>query len=215
MDTTRYHIIALTVGQMAANCYLVHDTKTQEVIIIDPGEDAAYIADRVTAIGATPKLLVATHGHFDHILGASELQLLFGVPFAIHEDDRFLVARMHETARHFLGRDVIEMPPVITQTFVDGDTVSCGDLSLRILHTPGHTPGSVCLYGQSLDVLFSGDTIFADGAVGRTDFSYASSEKLSVSLQRIFQLSLVTRILPGHGAETSVQKEKEYHTIHT
>lgn len=200
-------IVRLPVGQMAANCYLVQDAEKDELLIIDPGEDANYIAEHVTKLGGKPLAIVATHGHFDHIMGARELQLTFGIPFYIHEKDEFLVARMKETAKFFLKRDIVEIPPSIDRFVQANDRLG----NLIVMHTPGHTPGSICLAGAG--VAFTGDTIFADGAVGRTDFSYSEKHALDASVSRILSLSDSTKLYSGHGEATTVQKEKKYHTI--
>lgn len=197
-------IVRLPVGQMAANCYLVQDAGKDELLIIDPGEDANYIAEHVTKLGGKPLAIVATHGHFDHILGVCELQLTFDIPFYIHENDAFLVARMQETAAHFLGRHIVETAPVIDGALADKQKITIGNHTLTVMETPGHTPGSVCLYSAKEQVLFTGDTIFAGGAVGRTDFSYSEPLKLAESIDRILSFPGETRLLPGHGEETTV-----------
>lgn len=197
-------IKTLPVGQMAANCYLVQDSATRELVIIDPGEDANYIAEHVLKLDGIPIAIVATHGHFDHILGARELQLTFGIPFYIHAADTFLVARMPETAAHFLGRKIVETAPVADKSLADKEVLKIGNHSLIVIETPGHTPGSICLYAKKENVLFVGDTIFAGGGVGRTDFSYSEPLKLAESIHRILSFPPETRLLPGHGEEVSV-----------
>ena len=206
------NITILPVGQMAANCYLVQDEPSGEILIIDPGEDANYIAEHILKLGGKPTAILATHGHFDHILGARELQLTFGIPFYIHASDTFLVARMQETAAHFLSRDIIEAPPVIDGILADKQKITIGSQSLTVVETPGHTPGSICFYSQKEQVLFVGDSIFAGGAVGRTDFSYSEPLKLAASIDYILSLPGGFRLLPGHGEETSVAKEKQFHS---
>lgn len=197
-------IVKLPVGQMAANCYLVQDPSSGELLIIDPGEDANYIAEQVIKLGGIPLAILATHGHFDHILGARELQLTFGIPFYIHAADTFLVARMQETAAHFLGRHIVETSPVIDKTIADKQKIAVGKQTLTVLEAPGHTPGSICLYNEKEHVLFVGDTIFAGGGVGRTDFSYSEPFKLVQSIDRIRSLPGETRVLSGHGEETTI-----------
>lgn len=185
------NIETLVVGSMATNCYIVDD------IIIDPGDDAEYIISHLTQ---KPSMIVATHGHFDHIMAAYAIQLAYNIPFYIHKDDIFLLANMQSSAQHFLGLKEIDPPPVATPI-----------KNNSFIHTPGHTPGSICLkFG---DALLVGDTVFAGGAVGRTDFSYSDKEQLHQSIERILKLSGGTRILPGHGQATTVQTEKKYHTI--
>ncbi len=174
-------IETLVVGQMATNCYIADD------IIIDPGDDAEYIM----AHAKNPKMIVATHGHFDHIMAAYALQLAYSIPFYIHPDDIFLLATMQSSAKHFLGLRDVDPPPKPTPIE-----------NLPFIHTPGHTPGSICLkFGNAL---FVGDTIFAHGAVGRTDFSYSDPVKLSESIQKIRSYPADTRLLPGHGEETHI-----------
>ncbi len=207
-------IETLTVGQMAANCYLLRDIRTGSVIIVDPGEDASYVADHALRDGGKPMALWATHGHFDHIMAAHELSLTLGIPFFIHEKDRFLVARMSETASHFLGRTIVERPPAIGGFLAKNDARMLGKIHVHVMETPGHTPGSVCFYIKEAHALISGDTVFAGGALGRADFSYSDSKKLSESLSDILHLPDDTVIYPGHGEPTTVKNEKEYHTIH-
>jgi len=178
-------IETLVVGSMATNCYIVDD------IIVDPGDDAEYIISHITQ---KPSMIVATHGHFDHIMAAYALQLTYNIPFYIHPDDIFLLATMQSSAKHFLGLKEVDPPPVPTPL-----------QGLSFFHTPGHTPGSICL--QFSDVLIVGDSIFADGGVGRTDFSYSKPLKLADSIDRILSYPPDTRLLPGHGKETTVKQE--------
>lgn len=183
----------LVVGSMATNCYIAGG------MIIDPGDDAEYIVSHLTV---KPTMIVATHGHFDHIMAAYALQLAYNIPFYIHEDDIFLLGRMQSSAKHFLGLKEIDPPPVPTKI-----------KDLPFIHTPGHTPGSICVYFKKDNVLFSGDTVFANGAVGRTDHEYSDKAALEQSVKKILSLSPATRIFPGHGEETIVQKEIRYHTL--
>jgi hydroxyacylglutathione hydrolase len=208
-----FTIEILPVGQMAANCYIVMENISKELIVIDPGEDANYIADHVVATGGVPQSILATHGHFDHILGAHELQLTLGIPFYMNSADKFLALRLQETAKYFLKRDIVETPPVIDGDLVDKQVIVLGEEPLTVIETPGHTPGSICLYSESARTVFTGDTIFAGGAVGRTDFSYSEPLKLSVSMDQILTLPQDTYILSGHGDVTTVQREKEYHIL--
>jgi hydroxyacylglutathione hydrolase len=191
------NIHKIVVGQMAENCYIVTDS--DEVIIIDPGDDAEHISDVLARLNVIPSIIIATHGHFDHIMAAFALQMAYKIPFVMHGADAFLVRNMAMSAKHFLGLTTVDPPPNINKYIQDGDTIA----SLTVLHTPGHTPGSVSLVGDG--VIFTGDTIFADGAVGRTDFSYSSAADLKTSIQKILQLPKNTIMYPGHGEETRVQ----------
>lgn len=204
-------VMTLRVGSMEANCHIVYDSYTKEAIIIDPGDDAEYISDTIVRLALLPTLVVATHGHFDHIMAAFALTLGFSIPFGIHALDAFLVRRMRESAEHFLGIAHIDPPPVISQTLSHGDTLSIGKTDISILHTPGHTPGSVCFYIPGESLLFTGDTIFAQGAIGRTDRSYASSKDMYTSIRTILSLPKHTRLLSGHGDETTVGAEAAFH----
>lgn len=204
-------ITPLTVGQMAAHCYIVSDPKTREGIIIDPGDDSEYISDTLLKLQVTPMMIVATHGHFDHLMAAYALKLGFGIPFYLHPDDAFLLGRMQDSAKHFLDLVYVDPAPSIDKNLSDGDIIGVGVVSLTVLHTPGHTPGSICLYEKNSGVLFTGDTIFAEGGVGRTDHSYASRELLRLSMKRILSYPASTRVLAGHGEETTIGAQIGYH----
>lgn len=172
----------LVVGQMATNCYIVGD------IIIDPGDDAEYIMSR---LDAKPRMIVATHGHFDHIMAAFALQRAYNIPFYIHKDDEFLLKNMRSSAKHFLGLPDVDPPPVPSRL-----------QGISFIHTPGHTPGSICLkFG---DELFVGDTLFAGGGIGRTDFSYSNKKDLEKSIHTILSFPKETKLFPGHGESFTI-----------
>jgi hydroxyacylglutathione hydrolase len=208
MNTPSFTVKKLVVGQMGVNCYLVIDQRSGEGLIIDPGDEADYISGEISKLNIRPVLIAATHGHFDHLLAASALQLIYAIPFCIHKDDAFLVARMRESAKYFLGHDVAELPPQITQILKPHEAIHIGDTTITIVHTPGHTPGGICLMEHAKHVIFVGDTIFAGGGVGRTDFSYSDRQKLQKSIRTILSFEDTTILYPGHGDETTVKKEK-------
>lgn len=191
---------------MQTNCYIVVDEKTRDAIVIDPGDDADYVITTLHDLEACPTAIVATHGHFDHILSAFELQIGYNIPFLVHQDDVFLVAKMRESAKFFLHLSVLDPPPAVSRALVDGDTVSVGVTEFTILHTPGHTPGSICLFTSTFALV--GDTLFADGVVGRTDFSYSDKQKLQESLGKILEFSDDTLLYPGHGVPLTVADAK-------
>lgn len=200
MSKSKLKVERLVVGQMAANCYIISDG--QESVVIDPGDDGQYILAKIeTPISA----IVATHGHFDHILSAMELQTSFGVPFLIHADDVFLLKGMQESSKHFLGIQS-DPPPQVARTIADGEVLPLG---LRVMHTPGHTPGSVTLLVDT--IAFVGDVLFEGGAVGRTDFSYSDSELLAASIKKILALPSETILYSGHGISTTVELERRVH----
>lgn len=166
-------IETLVVGSMATNCYIVDD------IIIDPGDDAEYIMSHLTT---KPSMIVATHGHFDHIMAARAIQLAYNIPFYIHEDDVFLLSSMQSSAKHFLRLKEVDPPPIPSKIE-----------NLPFIHTPGHTPGSICLkFG---DILIVGD------ALEKTKYSYSNVHNFLTSRDKIRSHPKGTRILPGHGEE--------------
>jgi hydroxyacylglutathione hydrolase len=192
-------IINLTVGQLATNCYLLVDPKEHHTLIIDPGDDADYISDKIQSLHLIPKMIIATHGHFDHILGVVDLQLIYRIPFCLNQKDTFLVDRITETAAYFLGKNVYPPKPIIDGYITPNQIIRWGTSELKVLETPGHTPGSICLVSHKDNILFAGDLIFADGYVGRTDFEYADKKLLDQSIRIVKSLGTDLMIYPGHG----------------
>lgn len=213
MSDTSLKIKKIRVGKMDENCYVVIDTDSHQSLIIDPGDEGNFIAEQLEQLSVTPIAIAATHGHFDHIMGARELQMIYHIPFYVHESDVFLVKRMKETAEYFLEHMVVESPPDVGRLLTDHDTISFGSHIISVIATPGHTPGSVCYHIPKYHILFVGDTIFADGSVGRTDFSYSEPKELEKSIHNIFALPGETIVYPGHGAETSVSAEKRFRSL--
>ena len=153
-------------------------------------------------------MIVATHGHFDHIMAGFELQLNFNIPFLIHKKDEFLLNKMRSSVKYFLGRES-GPPPKITKYLSKKDSLKVGMYKLSLLETPGHTPGGVCFYSPKEKIIFCGDLFFAGGGIGRTDFSYSDPAKLELSLKKVFKLPGETRVFPGHGKETTISQEKQ------
>lgn len=204
-------IRTLPVGQLKTNCYLITDTKSSETMIIDPGDDTDYITQTVSDNKLKPVRIVATHGHFDHILAVSELKLIYKIPFLLHKADEFLLARMISSAHYFLHTQPTSQIPTIDQGLISNQLISVGTFTFSVLYTPGHTPGSICLYNKRENLLFCGDTIFADGGVGRTDFQYSAKDSLLNSLGVVLNLPLKTTLYPGHGPATTIMAEKKHH----
>ena len=204
-------IHTLPVGQLTTNCYLLINPDTHQALIIDPGDSAEYIINILRDQNAKPLLIIATHGHFDHILAIAELKLAFGIPFVCSRKDAFLVSRMRQSAQHFLKLSIVDPEPAIDTDF-DGVEQALSSFELKVIKTPGHTPGSICLYHAKERFIFTGDTLFADGGVGRTDFSYSSKEDLGNSLKKLFSLPGEVSVYSGHGEPTTIQKEKEFHS---
>lgn len=195
----------LIVGELSTNCYLVYEDKVSQAIIIDPGDEANFISEKILRLRLKPKAIIATHGHFDHILAARELQLAFEIPFLLHQKDEKIVAYMKESSYWWLKKEIVESPPQINRYLDPKRTINLGSRKLKIIPTPGHTPGSVCFYLEKEGLLFSGDTLFKDGP-GRTDLPYSSSQELLSSLKKLSSLPPQTTILPGHGPTTSLKQ---------
>jgi len=206
------NIITLPVGQLQTNCYIVIDRQTSKALIIDPGDDADYIQRIIADERVKPVGIIATHGHFDHILAATELQLAYNIPFSINAKDEFLVKRMGESARYFTGVSS-GPPPKISSHLTPGQKITLSKTNLKVVETPGHTPGSLTLYCETEKIAFVGDLLFADGGIGRTDFSYSSHSKLERSIKKILKLPPETVLLSGHGSETTIANERPFHLI--
>ncbi len=190
---------------MQANCYLLE--KEGECLLIDPAESADFLLEKIQSRNLGLVGSVATHGHFDHIMAAGEIQLTYPhLPLHIHKKDEFLLTRVAETAKHFLGYDPTVMPIRLRAGLPKG-TCTIGSFVFEVIHTPGHTPGSCCLYFKEDKVLFTGDTLF-QGGIGRYDFSYSDKEDLKKSLQQILKLTGDTVIYPGHGEESCIEYEQ-------
>ncbi len=193
-------IIKLSVGQLQVNCYLVGTSDANRCFIIDPGDAANFISEEILRRNWEPQAIIATHGHFDHILAAYELQLAFDIPFWIHPGDKKLLGRAVSSARHWLKREVVTKVPVVDREITAKDSLKLGNVELGILATPGHTPGGITLYNEAEKIAFVGDTIFKNG-VGRADFSYSSPPQLQQSVKKVRQQLVGYTAYPGHGEE--------------
>lgn len=194
-----------SLGQLQANCYLL--LKEDKCMIIDPADEASFILEKLFNLNLKLVGLIATHGHFDHIMAAGEIQLSHEVPLYIDEKDLFLVKRLRETARYFLKYDPQIVEPRKIKKIPKGNLI-IKPFNLRVIKTPGHTPGSSCFYLPDDSVIFTGDTLF-ENAVGRYDFSYSSFSDLQNSLKEIFKLPTDTIVYPGHGGKTTIDKENK------
>jgi glyoxylase-like metal-dependent hydrolase (beta-lactamase superfamily II) len=200
-------IVTFPVGPLACNCSLLIDDVSRQAIIVDPGDEADGICRLLEENEARPVLMLHTHAHFDHI-GASRLvKERTGASIALHPADRFLYDSLPQQGRMF-GFE-FSPPLAIDLEISDGQEFSLGEERIRAIHTPGHSPGSVCfLAGNGEDVLFSGDTLFRD-SIGRTDLWGGSFETIDESIrQKLYSLPDSLRVIPGHGEETSIGREK-------
>ena len=191
-------ILSFSLGALNTNAYLVFCPKTRAGLIIDPADEANFLSEKILREKIKPLAIVATHGHFDHLLAANELQLAFDIPFLIHQNDQKILSTLQKSASWHLRRKMSEEPPKKLSFLKEGEEICFGKESLTVIELPGHTPGSIGLYNFSQKILFSGDTIFK-GRVGRADFSYSSPENLTSSLQKIKEKFSGFMVFPGHG----------------
>ncbi len=183
---------ALTVGSIGTNCYILYNEDTKAAAVIDPGDDAALVEARIAALGLQVRAILLTHGHFDHGGDTERIRRLSGAPVYLHPADRALPSWL----THGLSADV---------DLHDGDELDFDGLRFRVLHTPGHTPGSVCFLCGTL--LFAGDTLFA-GSCGRTDLPGGSWQDMAASLRRLAELDGDYTVYPGHGEPTTLDEER-------
>jgi glyoxylase-like metal-dependent hydrolase (beta-lactamase superfamily II) len=195
-------------GPLGCNCSILVDPSTKSAIVIDPGGDFDLIRRKLEAAEAKVTAIIHTHTHIDHVGATAEVQAFSGAPARIHEDDRFLYEMLPVQAA-MLG---IAMPKVcdLEGDLADGAAISAGAIDLGVLHTPGHTPGSVCFLVKSSagSVLFSGDTLFRRG-IGRTDLWGGDPAAIKRSLKgKILALDDATRVVAGHGPGTTIGEER-------
>ncbi len=208
MKAGKAGIITIKVGAIEANCYLLFDRKSKQAFIIDPGGDAAMIEEAIKSNGLKGVYIVNTHGHFDHVSANDALKDATGASIALHGADVKLLAEAHEHAA--LWGVKISPQPGPDIIMKDGSTLQAGSVTLDILHTPGHTPGGVCLYYKDAGVIFTGDTLFA-GSIGRTDLEGGSADTLLKSIKnRLLPLADNVIVFPGHGPASTIGEEKEH-----
>src|ERR1700704_653858 len=196
----------LPVGPLQCNCSILGDETSREAIVVDPGDDIPRILALVVKHNLTVKQIVITHAHIDHIAGAHRLKQLTGAPILYNQNDLPLV-KMMDVQAGWLGIP----PPIVSNpddTLDDGKLVAITGLTGSILHTPGHTEGSICLYLPDQTLLLAGDTLFA-GSVGRTDLPGGNTSKLLRSIhERLLTLPDDVAVIPGHGPGTTIGSER-------
>ena len=197
--------ISRIVGPAQTNVHVLADERSGEAIAIDTAiPSLAWIADELAARSWTLKLIVSTHGHWDHIGDNAAVADATGAQIAVHALDRPMLIRPTPLFAPF------EIPPSVPAVeLAEGDEIRFGSIRLDVLHTPGHTPGSVCLQARDDGLLFSGDTLFA-GAWGRTDLPGGSAEAIVESLIRLGELEPIVGVLPGHGPATTIGRERAW-----
>jgi glyoxylase-like metal-dependent hydrolase (beta-lactamase superfamily II) len=197
----------IPVGPLQCNCSIVGDEAAHEAMVIDPGDQIDDIMDIVARHGLTVKQIVITHAHIDHVGGAMKLKQRTGAPVMLNQNDQALLKMMDMQAAWIGVRP--PGPIAIDHSLKDADRLQVGKLDASVMHTPGHTEGSICLFFPDEKKLIAGDTLFA-GSIGRTDLPGGSYEKIIDSLRlRVLELPDETVVIPGHGPETTIGEERE------
>jgi glyoxylase-like metal-dependent hydrolase (beta-lactamase superfamily II) len=194
----------LVVGPLQVNCFILEDEKTKEAVVIDPGDDAADILKLIREKGLTVKYIIDTHGHFDHVGANGAIKDVTGAQILIHEADAPIMAIAARQSAAF-GMPPVSSPPA--DRFVKhGDVISAGEISLKVLHTPGHTPGGISLLEQG--IVFTGDALFA-GSIGRTDFPGGDLMTLLEGIKKnLMVLPDDTKVFSGHGPVSTIGEER-------
>lgn len=199
-------VTSLPTGPLEVNCYIVGCEATKKAAVIDPGGNADAILEGLLDQQLTLAMVINTHGHFDHIGGNKRLIEETGCEFLIHRDDASLLALANQHASRF-GLTV-DSSPEPTRLLNGGDTIAMGQLELSVIHTPGHSPGGICLLVQ--DYLFVGDTLF-NGSIGRTDLPGGDHQQLIRNIkEKLLTLDKELKVCPGHGPMTTIGQEAQH-----
>lgn len=194
----------LAVGELGANCYILGCPETKVGAVIDPGGNGQYILETAEKMGLKIAYILNTHGHVDHIAANGAVKEATGAKLLIHSQDVPMLTDPALNLSSFLGQNVIS--PTADQILEDGDLIKVGQIELKVIHTPGHTPGGICL--KTAVEVFSGDTLFA-GSVGRTDFPGGNSQTLLTSIrERLLVYPNDLTVYPGHGPSSSLGEER-------
>lgn len=195
---------AMAVGSYYANCYIVGSEETKDAAIIDPGAEFQRIDEKIMELGLSPKIIILTHAHGDHIGAVNELVEKYNTKVYIHENDAKALSDSNENYSKILFRkDLTIKPDVLLK---DGDTIELSDLKFDIIHTPGHTVGGICI--KIGNIMMTGDTLF-NKSIGRTDFIGGSFDEIIESItNKIFKYDDDTIIYPGHNSPTTIGSEK-------
>jgi len=194
----------IVVGQLEVNCYIIIDEFTTDAIVVDPGDEFERIAEVIDEKQVTPRYILFTHAHYDHVCAAGELKARYQASLVMHEDEKTTYEFTRKLCLSW-GYDPEDFPQP-DRTVRDKDKITIGKVFFKVIHSPGHTPGSLCIHGEK--TLFTGDTLFK-GSVGRTDLPGGDTEKLLSSLNKILLLPPETRIFCGHGDETTLALESK------
>ena len=195
----------LEVGPIMANCYILGCDKTKEAVVIDPGDESDKILMELAKLSLKVKYIINTHGHFDHVGANKKLKEVTKAKLLIHSKDEHMLSQLDKSAANW-GLSA-ENSPLPDQKISDGDKIIFGEITLKVIYTPGHSQGGVCLYTDG--VLFSGDTLFAN-SIGRTDFPTGDHDTLIASIkEKLFVIDDNTVVYTGHGPETSIGHERK------
>ncbi len=195
-------ISRFTVGAFQENCYLLVDEETTSAVLVDPGEEGSRLVAAVKEAGVRLQAIWVTHAHLDHVGGIAEVKRHFDVPIFLHPDDLPLY-RLADRQAAAYGLP-FETPPLPDRVFSESEPLVLGTLRFSVLHAPGHAPGHVVIHGHG--VAFCGDCVFA-GSIGRTDLPMSDARALARSLERIVELPAETALYPGHGPQTTLDRE--------
>jgi glyoxylase-like metal-dependent hydrolase (beta-lactamase superfamily II) len=207
-ETVELEVRGVVVGLFRENCWIVGSRRRGEAVVIDPGDEPDEILALARDMGVKITRILASHAHLDHIMAVRDVADATGAPFLLHADDVRIAESMPTSARSLLNRDVLPAPAASHP--VDGQDVEVAGVTLRVIHTPGHTPGSISLYSAEARLLFSGDTLFRE-SIGRTDLPGGDMDTILASIrERLYTLPDETRVLPGHMQETSIAHERAH-----
>ena len=206
----KYEIKPVLCGPYQENAYLLCPEGTKDALLIDPGDDLNALKRALEASGCTLKAILLTHGHFDHMLAAQPLSRITGATVYVHPQDQELLCDGDKNA-YDPGCASLPCPEDFEAEELEDEIEVCG-LRFRVLHTPGHTRGSVCYYDEENGILFSGDTLFCAG-FGRMDLYGGSPAQMRASLRSLFELPEETQVYCGHGPMTSIRSEKRRYSL--
>lgn len=204
------------VGPLQCNCSIIGCQTSGEAVVVDPGGDPEIIEEKLEKLGLKAKYLLHTHAHFDHVLGSRKMKESTGAKICLHKEDQWLYDNLDKQCQMFGFAP--DKPLPVDHYLEDEESVQAGDIVARVLHTPGHTPGSLCYFMEGTKegtegdepFLFAGDTLFS-GSIGRTDLWGGSYEQIIKSIsERLMVLEDETRVIPGHGPATSIWSEKKH-----
>ena len=198
-------IKCIVVGMIGSNCYIVGCEKTKQAVVVDPGGEGQKILKYIKEQGLEVKYVINTHGHVDHIAANEEIREATGAKVLIHELDAPMLVSSEHNFSQFVGHEVTLKPA--DQLLTDGDTIEFGDIKLKVLHTPGHTRGGMCLAAEG--VVFTGDTLF-NASIGRTDFPGGNYEAIINSIKtKLMSMPDETAVYPGHMGDSTIGYERK------